>query len=134
MTEGQWYRLLTPVWLHGMKNCHLIISDKILTLNHETRRYAPIAALFTPLCLSLLFSSPFSPSLGWSNVVVEKSPTANGAHLMVNLYALSSVGTIVEQLFGSARMLGIYLASGIAGNALGLFMQVSSFKLLLYFH
>ncbi len=45
---------------------------------------------------------------------------------MVNLYALSSVGTIVEQLFGSTRMLGIYLASGIAGNALGLFMQVFS--------
>ncbi len=73
-----------------------------------------------PITLFVLCFSPFS----LSNIMVLKPSTANAAHLMVNLYALSSVGRIVENLFGQTRMLGIYLASGIAGNVLGLFMQV----------
>ena len=44
-------------------------------------------------------------------------------HLAMNLWALRDSGRLVERLFGSARFLAIYLASGVAGNLVSLVSQ-----------
>jgi rhomboid protease GluP len=36
-------------------------------------------------------------------------------HIFVNMYSLNVLGPVIERLFGSARMLVIYLLSGISG-------------------
>lgn len=41
-------------------------------------------------------------------------------HLAVNMWALWDAGRLVERLYGSLRVLAIYLASGLAGNLLSL--------------
>jgi len=44
----------------------------------------------------------------------------NILHLFVNMYSLSAIGPSVERLFGSPRLLVVYLLSGIAGVDLSL--------------
>lgn len=43
---------------------------------------------------------------------------ASVPHLVVNSASLNQLGPSIERWFGSDRMLGVYVASGVAGNAL----------------
>ena len=44
-------------------------------------------------------------------------------HIGFNMYVLYQVGPFTERLFGGARYLAVYLAAGIGGNVLGLFLH-----------
>ena len=44
-------------------------------------------------------------------------------HLALNMWALWDVGRLVERLYGRARFLALYLASGVIGNLLSLVVQ-----------
>ncbi|HEX5706019.1 MAG TPA: rhomboid family intramembrane serine protease, partial [Pyrinomonadaceae bacterium] len=60
VNEGQWWRLVTPVFLHG------------------------------------------GPVIGW-------------AHLLMNMYGLFVIGPYVEKIYGSARFVVFWVATGVAG-------------------
>lgn len=47
-------------------------------------------------------------------------------HLISNMFSLYLMGRIVEQVFGKVRYLIIYLVSGITGNVLTFFLEVST--------
>jgi rhomboid protease GluP len=44
-------------------------------------------------------------------------------HLLVNSFALYSLGMVVEKMFGAARFIWIYLAAGITGNVISYFFS-----------
>ena len=44
-------------------------------------------------------------------------------HIAFNMYVLYQVGPFTERLFGAPRYLVVYLAAGIGGNLLGLFLH-----------
>lgn len=44
-------------------------------------------------------------------------------HLAMNMWALWDVGRLVERIYGSGRMLMLYLASGMVGNLVSLVVQ-----------
>ncbi len=44
-------------------------------------------------------------------------------HIAFNMYVLYQVGPFTERLFGSLRYLAVYLAAGVGGNLLGLWLH-----------
>ena len=54
---------------------------------------------------------------GWYRLVTSMFLHASLVHIGFNMYILWWAGTQVEQYLGSARYIGLYLVSGLAGSA-----------------
>ncbi len=59
----------------------------------------------------------------WWRLVVPVFLHGGLLHILFNGYALIQVGPLAEQAYGRSRFLVIYLAAGILGNVLGVFMN-----------
>jgi membrane associated rhomboid family serine protease len=53
----------------------------------------------------------------WYRLVTSMFLHASILHIAFNMYALWVIGTVVEQYLGTARYVGLYFVSGLAGSA-----------------
>jgi membrane associated rhomboid family serine protease len=56
----------------------------------------------------------------WWRLIAPIFIHAGAIHLLVNMYSLFAIGPAVERFFGRARLLAVYLLSGVAGVILSL--------------
>ena len=74
------------------------------------RRHELAAGLFAPF-------GDLAHDHQWYRLVTSMFLHASCLHIAFNMYALWVIGTPVEQYLGSARYLGLYFVSGLAGAA-----------------
>ena len=60
---------------------------------------------------------PFVAQGDWWRLVTSMFLHASLLHIGFNMFALWAIGRVVEQYLGSARYVGLYLVSGLAGSA-----------------
>lgn len=60
---------------------------------------------------------PWVPHGGWYRLVSSMFLHESLLHIGFNMYVLWAIGRIVEQYLGTARFIGLYFVSGLAGSA-----------------
>ena len=60
---------------------------------------------------------PWVPHGGWYRLVTSMFLHESLLHIGFNMYVLWAIGRIVEQYLGTARYIGLYFVSGLAGSA-----------------
>ena len=68
----------------------------------------------------MVLYGPFVPHNGWYRLVTAMFLHESLLHIGFNMYALFVIGRVVEQYLGTARYLGLYFVSGLAGSAVAL--------------
>jgi rhomboid protease GluP len=80
----------------------------------------------TPNSVQLAWGAGFGPATKegeWWRLASAMFLHFGLVHLAVNMWALWDGGRLVERLYGSARFVAIYIASGLTGNLLSLIAQ-----------
>jgi membrane associated rhomboid family serine protease len=65
----------------------------------------------------MVLFGPYVPHSGWYRLVTAMFLHESLLHIGFNMYALFVIGRVVEQYLGTARYLGLYFVSGLAGSA-----------------
>jgi len=65
----------------------------------------------------MVLFGPYVPHSGWYRLVTAMFLHESLLHIGFNMYALFVIGRIVEQYLGTARYIGLYFVSGLAGSA-----------------
>ncbi len=68
----------------------------------------------------MVLYGPFVPHGGWYRLVTAMFLHESLLHIGFNMYALFVIGRVVEQYLGTARYIGLYFVSGLAGSAVAL--------------
>jgi membrane associated rhomboid family serine protease len=69
------------------------------------------------LFIRWLLFGPFVPHGGWYRLVTAMFLHGSLAHILLNMVGLWLIGSAVEQYLGTARYVGLYFVSGLAGSA-----------------
>ncbi|HEY2311379.1 MAG TPA: rhomboid family intramembrane serine protease [Gaiellaceae bacterium] len=65
----------------------------------------------------MVLFGPYVPHGGWYRLVTAMFLHESLLHIGFNMYALFVIGRVVEQYLGTARYIGLYFVSGLAGSA-----------------
>jgi membrane associated rhomboid family serine protease len=65
----------------------------------------------------MVLYGPYVAHSGWYRLVTAMFLHESLLHIGFNMYALFVIGRVVEQYLGTARYLGLYFVSGLAGSA-----------------
>ncbi len=68
----------------------------------------------------MVLFGPYVPHSGWYRLVTAMFLHESLLHIGFNMYALFVIGRVVEQYLGTARYIGLYFVSGLAGSAVAL--------------
>jgi membrane associated rhomboid family serine protease len=68
----------------------------------------------------MVLFGPYVPHGGWYRLVTAMFLHESLLHIGFNMYALFVIGRVVEQYLGTARYIGLYFVSGLAGSAVAL--------------
>jgi membrane associated rhomboid family serine protease len=89
------------------------VAIYLLTVAQGGGLNSPGGSLFNKTVLY----GPFVAHGDWWRLVTAMFLHASILHIAFNMYALWVIGRVVEQYLGSARYVGLYFVSGLAGSA-----------------